>query len=356
MTDANYDRLRATVRAALEDASGQAITVLDATTDELITTAEAEGVPWSLLFLWIFTGTKPDGWSARAFARWLERYRALGTWLEGEGGRTNYHFPTPLLFLRRIPDGRRDTTQTRMRHPRHDRGTDRRSQRMSEQIETETIDKSTWGEGPWQDEPDRAQWQHAGFACLAVRHPDHGNFCGYVGVPRVHPAYAKHYDVVSDADVDLAVHGGLTYSGKCQGRICHVPEEGMPADVWWLGFDCAHCWDLAPGLRARMREIMPASHFERFPEADRDEVYRTLDYVREQADRLADQLAEMDTLRWEIRMRAHAVLQWLRQMPQRINKAKERIHHLATALLHQHDVRDALAQSELLKPEKGKPN
>jgi hypothetical protein len=34
-----------------------------------------------------------------------------------------------------------------------------------------TIDKSSWGNGPWQTEPDKAQWQdeETGLPCLAVR-------------------------------------------------------------------------------------------------------------------------------------------------------------------------------------------
>lgn len=65
---------------------------------------------------------------------------------------------------------------------------------------TEPVDKSSWGDGPWQQEPDRAEWTHRGLPCLAV-------------------------------------HGGLTYSDRCHDDICHVPAPGEPDDVWWFGFD-----------------------------------------------------------------------------------------------------------------------
>lgn len=48
--------------------------------------------------------------------------------------------------------------------------------------------KEAWGDGPWKQEPDRSEWRaRNGLACLAVRHPRGGHWCGYVGVSRKHP-------------------------------------------------------------------------------------------------------------------------------------------------------------------------
>ncbi len=116
-------------------------------------------------------------------------------------------------------------------------------------LEWKTVDKSAWGEGPWQDEPDKRQWvdEATGLPCLIVRGPL-GALCGYVGVSEGHPYYGKEYDCV-DADC----HGGLTFAGHCcpspegEGRgICHVVEDGDDDNVWWLGFDCAHSGDVSP--------------------------------------------------------------------------------------------------------------
>ena len=40
-----------------------------------------------------------------------------------------------------------------------------------------------------------------------------------------------------------------TRNGPCQpgGHICHVVEDGEDDNVWWLGFDCSHSGDMAPG-------------------------------------------------------------------------------------------------------------
>ncbi len=148
------------------------------------------------------------------------------------------------------------------------------------------FDKSTWGDGPWQTEPDRVEWAHAGLPCLVLRSP-HGNWCGYAAVPPEHPLHGWDYN-----DVDVDVHGGLTYASPCDGHICHVPNPGEPDDVWWFGFDCGHGFDIMPGMDARLREIgdrLPMSTFDplHFPGA----TYKTLDYVKAETNRLAEQLA-----------------------------------------------------------------
>jgi len=142
------------------------------------------------------------------------------------------------------------------------------------------VSKSTWDEGPWQTEPDRKEWRDeaTGLPCLIVRSPVTGSLCGYVGVPPDHPWHGKDHDAI-----DVQVHGGLTFSAPCDkgGLICHVPQPGEPADVWWLGFDCAHAFDLMPGINA----LLPERHLV-------DCTYRDMAYVERQCAQLAAQVAE----------------------------------------------------------------
>lgn len=157
---------------------------------------------------------------------------------------------------------------------------------MTERTYT-TIDKSTWGPGSWQEEPDKIQWRDraTGLPCLVVRAPG-GHWCGYVGVPPGHSAFEKDYDAVEsllppcEEEGHLSVHGGLTYAGHCdegpeETSICHVPEEGELDHVWWLGFDCAHSGDFSPRNHTRLVER---------------ERYRDLAYVRAETGALARQL------------------------------------------------------------------
>lgn len=149
-------------------------------------------------------------------------------------------------------------------------------------LEYRTVDKSTWGPGPWQIEPDKLQFTDAatGLPCLIVRNHS-GALCGYVGVVEGHPWFGKDYD-----DIDATVHGGLSFADLCAvdgddtKHICHVPDEGEPHRLYWFGFDCAHAWDLAPAYRSLL-------YMERG-----DESYRDLAYVRREIQGLARQAIE----------------------------------------------------------------
>ena len=132
------------------------------------------------------------------------------------------------------------------------------------------IDRSTWGRGPWDDEPDRVEFEHAGLPCLLKRNRG-GVWCGYAAVPPDHPWHGTHYD-----EVPVDVHGGLTYADACRGSICHVPQPGEPDNVWWFGFDSGHVGDVIPAL----------------PQVTEwTDDYRDMAYVRAETTRLAEQLA-----------------------------------------------------------------
>lgn len=177
--------------------------------------------------------------------------------------------------------------------------------------------KEAWGDGPWQDEPDRVEWHHKGLPCLARRGP-HGSWCGYVAVPPGHPLHAIPYSLCPVAGCDeswcdhrpdafLEVHGGLTYSDFCQADapeghgICHVPRRGEPDNVWWFGFDCGHACDLSPATAALLDAIHAeegtpnplAQYRSDDVPAYMREVYRDLAYVTAETNTLAGQLAAM---------------------------------------------------------------
>jgi len=165
-----------------------------------------------------------------------------------------------------------------------------------ERIEYHTVEnKVEWGQGPWVDEPDKIQWpdQATGLPCLIVR--NHGGaLCGYVGIQEGHPLFGKRYD--HEDCYNLEAHGGLTFSDKCFGAeedrsICHIPGAGEPDHVWWLGFDCAHCMDHAPAFEARYR----VRHGESPTHPETKVVYRDVAYVTDQCQKLAEQLARIQS-------------------------------------------------------------
>ena len=132
-------------------------------------------------------------------------------------------------------------------------------------------DKSNWAKGEWDNEPDRVDFIHASYSCFILRNA-HGNWCGYVGVPNGHPNYGKDRD-------EFDVHGGITYSDKCSPPICHIPKEGMPEDVWWLGFDTAHAYDFSPS---------------RWLSSFTGDIYRNMEYTINETKSLAEQLKKLE--------------------------------------------------------------
>lgn len=110
-------------------------------------------------------------------------------------------------------------------------------------------------------------------SCWLVHHGSHR--CGYVEVLPGHPLYEVDYSDLYEDDIELSVHGGVTYSG--QGK------EGYPGDGknWWFGFDCAHCGDQV------RREGLSLFRF-----TDHDE-WRDEEYVTGECEELARQLMEI---------------------------------------------------------------
>lgn len=207
--------------------------------------------------------------------------------------------------------------------------------------------------GPWQDEPDKAQWvdEATNLDCLMVRNPM-GALCGYVGVPREHPWYGKGYsectegcgnsditrreswlqrraelladeeamknpfseqmiesmDLLTEGDrgdepdycfdhspeSKIRVHGGITFADSCQEDreegICHVPAPGRPHDIWWFGFDCNHYQDASPYDYKRAES-------KEYPWYPVDGTYRPFEYVQKECADMAQQLAAVTTLR-----------------------------------------------------------
>jgi hypothetical protein len=161
------------------------------------------------------------------------------------------------------------------------------------------LDKTTWGEGPWNSEPDKVQWTDpaTGLPCMIHRAKTTGSWCGYVGVGSGHP----HYGIHDFSEIPVSVHGGITFADKCDPGfnpetgegICHIPEPGEPDDVYWFGFDCGHAFDLMPAMHATMREIgfVPTARGHITDSLWNPETYRDIDYVRSECTILASQLA-----------------------------------------------------------------
>ncbi len=124
---------------------------------------------------------------------------------------------------------------------------------------------------PWEYEPDLYEWKYKDMDCIARRNVSTGTWCGYVDIPSEKWAVLlkalpnKRIDEVDDL---LFVHGGITFG-----------DYVLNKDVMRLGFDCAHAGDVLPK--------------ETFAALNEGGVYRTLDFVIFECERMADQIIEL---------------------------------------------------------------
>src|SRR5690606_34634818 len=102
------------------------------------------------------------------------------------------------------------------------------------------IDKTHWGRGPWDSEPDYVEFEHCGFRCILKRFEHAGVWNGYVEVSDLHPWF---HNIGTD---QAHVHGGVTWTGQVEGRTGQVEGIKQNQNCIFIGFDCAHGFDLMP--------------------------------------------------------------------------------------------------------------
>lgn len=133
------------------------------------------------------------------------------------------------------------------------------------------IDKSSWPNGDWKDEPDRVVWTdwNTGLICLINRHHRDGFLCGYVGVTDNHPLHGQDHNKLNFNSIVDFSGVPLTNSDEQRG-------------LWrvnffhWFGFGFNHAYDLIPT--------------EQQLEFGLNVTYKDVDYVKSECRKLAAQL------------------------------------------------------------------
>jgi hypothetical protein len=161
------------------------------------------------------------------------------------------------------------------------------------------IDRSLWGKGPWDGEPDREQWSDSmtGYPCLAIR-CDIGVWAGYVGVYPEHPAFGERADDVPGNICDFSYTDEIRFIEPPPIDAHAVvdvddPKESilsvvrMPEYLWWFGFDFAHGGDLIPSMHAILNKAVKPCGEKQLG------TYKDLAYVKKTAATIALSLCRM---------------------------------------------------------------
>lgn len=148
-------------------------------------------------------------------------------------------------------------------------------------------DRSRWGRGAWDNEPDAARWldEKSLFQCVISR--CHSYWCGYVIIPSSHFLYNINlYDIDT---THFKVHGGVSYSGKGNFSTWKrfLSEASRAPNDWVIGFDCGHCDDMTPEDGYSQWKI---KNYE-------DYLYRDIEYVKKEVTKLASYLNDSALIR-----------------------------------------------------------
>jgi len=136
------------------------------------------------------------------------------------------------------------------------------------------INKSSWPEGPWMQEPDEVKWidEDTGYECEIYRNALNGFLAGYVVVTKSHPLFKVDYSPSNELSrklQEIDVHTGITSLGSSK-------KHGD--DKWLLGFNCCQDGDLSPNLRS----FVPSDN------------YKDIEYVTSEVESLAKQLKDLE--------------------------------------------------------------
>lgn len=163
-----------------------------------------------------------------------------------------------------------------------------------------------------------SDFDYKGLRCVVIL-SGMGHRCGYVGIQKGHPLYGKKYSdnckILLKSTIEnepigecgiiplmcmgnseytspecyFNVHGGVTYSNG--GSNSKYPVE---SDLWWFGFDCAHCNDGKDYKTALKYGLITKEAYTYLTELDKmypvDETIRTQEYVENQCKNFAEQL------------------------------------------------------------------
>ena len=142
------------------------------------------------------------------------------------------------------------------------------------------INKDGWDDGVWQLEPDESQFNLENGAPGIIKRSVNGALMGYMPIGSLHPFHGKSFD-----KIPVDVHGGLSFSKNELIYNDRLAGFASSKGWWWIGFDCAHAFDIMPAFGNMGMKPYP------------DATYKPYHYVRWELNRLAMQMERLKIAR-----------------------------------------------------------
>lgn len=137
-------------------------------------------------------------------------------------------------------------------------------------------------------EPDKYRFSWKGFDCFIIRHPEYLCLNGYVAITKLSPRFYQK-DCFDKDFPDIECHGGFTFSNSTL-KWWKIKKR---KSAWWLGFDCNHYLDFAPGFVFTTEKILGKECVDREELENGRSTYKNLDYVINECKGIVNQILEM---------------------------------------------------------------
>lgn len=161
---------------------------------------------------------------------------------------------------------------------------------MNENTEEIIFDKSSWGPGEWQNEPDYHEFVYKGYHCFCKRVMFSGHWCGYVELPL---DIAQKFCLLDKKmwEIDIDCHGGITYNEN------FLPPDGEESEFFrYIGFDCAHSEDICPKMEQDLNLFRDKEFKNKLNELREflpfKQTYKNLEFLIEQLRYMVDQIED----------------------------------------------------------------
>jgi hypothetical protein len=134
-------------------------------------------------------------------------------------------------------------------------------------------------------EPYKYRFSYKGFDCFIIRHPDDGNYMGYVAITKLSPLV--FYNGIEYVDIEC--HGGITYFGYTL-KWWNIKKQKN--NIRWLGFDCGNGNDFKPFLMNMIEKLINKTSVARDMVEMGLNTYKDLEYVIKECKSIVNQILD----------------------------------------------------------------